>query len=188
MGRKTKLDARINGVSVYLRSVVLSDASLIRKWHNEPEIMRMARVGEEKTTLTEERADIRSASKSDRESYHIIVKRLDNKPIGFLRFIFIDRTSGNVWLRMTIGDKKAWGKGYARDAMQAYLRWLFDAINIHRVTLECYSTNTRAIEFYQRIGFRKEGVLREAVLIDGKYHDILSFGMLREELRSVDAG
>lgn len=184
MVAKSKLDVRIDGVNVYLRPVVLRDAVVIRKWHNDPEIMRVARVGEKKTTLAEERADIRSASRSDRQAYHVIVKRSNDTPIGFLRFIFIDKTSGNVWLRMMIGDKKTWGKGYARDAMQAYLRWLFDTINVHRVTLECYSTNTRAVEFYLRIGFRKEGVLREAVLIDGKYRDILSFGMLSKEFSS----
>ncbi len=185
MGGESRLDARINGVNVYLRPVVLRDASVIRRWHNDPEIMRMARVGEKKTTLAEERADIESARKYEKQAYHIIAKRSNDNPIGFLRFTYIDRASGNVWLRMLIGDKMTWGKGYARDAMQAYLKWLFDVIGIHRVTLECYSTNTRAIEFYRRCGFRKEGVLREAVLIDGKYHDIFSFGMLSTELRLV---
>jgi RimJ/RimL family protein N-acetyltransferase len=83
-----------------------------------------------------------------------------------------------------IGEKTTWGKGYARDALETYLRWLFNDIGIHRVTLECYSTNTRAIKFYEALGFQKEGILREAVLIDGTYHDIFSFGMLKTDLGS----
>lgn len=180
----SQLSTRISGTRVCLRPVALRDASMIRRWHNDPVLMRLARVGEKKTTNTDERNDIRAARSSDNQTYHIIVKRSDNTPIGFVRFIYIDRKSGNVWLRMMIGDKKAWGKGYALDAMQTYLKWLFDVIGVHRVTLECYSTNKRAIEFYERIGFKREGVLREAVLIDGRYRDIFAFGMLSTELRS----
>ncbi|UCC11821.1 MAG: GNAT family N-acetyltransferase [candidate division WOR-3 bacterium] len=175
------LDALIQGTSVCLRPVTLKDASIIRKWHNDPELIQLARIGREKTTLKQERADIQNARKSKDQAYHIIVKQSDDTAIGFVRFNFIDRTSGNVWLRVMIGEKAAWGKGYARDALETYLRWLFDDIGIHRVTLECYSTNMRAVKFYERLGFNKEGVLREAVLIDGTYHDVFSFGLLKRD-------
>ncbi len=183
MTRRSKLRVRIDGSMVYLRPVRLDDASVIRKWHNDPQLMRLARVGEKKTTLKEERIDIQAARKSDREAYHMIMKKLDNSAIGFVRFNYIDRTSGNVWLRVMVGERQAHGKGYAREALQIYLEWLFDVIGVHRVTIECYATNERAVKFYRQLGFRKEGVLREAVLIDGKYHDIFSFGLLREDLQ-----
>lgn len=182
MKGKSLLNMRISGTEVYLRPVELRDASMIRKWHNDPVLMRLARVGEKKTTLNQERSDISKARRSEDQAYHMILRYTNDTPVGFIRFIYIDRASGNVWLRVMIGDKKAWGKGYARDAMEIYLKWLFDVIGIHRVTLECYSTNKRAVEFYRRLGFKKEGVLRQAVLIDGMYHDIFSFGLLREDM------
>ncbi|UCF70221.1 MAG: GNAT family N-acetyltransferase [candidate division WOR-3 bacterium] len=183
MKRRSKLRVRIDGSIVYLRPVKLDDAPVIRKWHNDPQLMRLARVGEKKTTLKQERIDIRATRKSDREAYHMIVSKPNGSAIGFLRFNYIDRTSGNVWLRVMIGERHTRGKGYAREALQIYLKWLFDVIGIHRVTLECYATNERAVKFYRQLGFRKEGVLREAVLIDGKYYDIFSFGLLREDLQ-----
>ncbi len=182
MKGKSLLNMRISGTEVYLRPVELRDASMIRKWHNDPVLMRLARVGEKKTTLNQERSDISKARRSEDQAYHMILRYTNDTPVGFIRFIYIDRASGNVWLRVMIGDKKAWGKGYARDAMEIYLKWLFDLIGIHRVTLECYSTNKRAVEFYRRLGFKKEGVLRQAVLIDGMYHDIFSFGLLGEDM------
>jgi len=182
MKGKSLLNMRISGTEVYLRPVELRDASMIRKWHNDPVLMRLARVGEKKTTLNQERSDISKARRSEDQAYHMILRYTNDTPVGFIRFIYIDGASGNVWLRVMIGDKKAWGKGYARDAMEIYLKWLFDVIGIHRVTLECYSTNKRAVEFYRRLGFKKEGVLRQAVLIDGMYHDIFSFGLLREDM------
>jgi len=181
MKKDPEYNAHINGTTIYLRPVTLQDASIIRKWHNDPELMLLARIGEEKTTLKQERADIQNAQRSEDQAYHMIITQSDNSAIGFLRFNYIDRTSGNVWLRVLLGEKTAWGKGYARDALETYLRWLFDKIGIHRVTLECYSTNTRAVKFYERLGFKKEGVLRDAVLINGTYYDIFSFGMLKHD-------
>ena len=188
MKGRSKLNVRIDGSTVYLRPVVPGDASAIKRWHNDPQLMRMARVGEKKTTLKQERADIRAVRESKGQAYHLIIKQSDDSAIGFLRFTFIDRFSGNVWLRVMIGERKAWGKGYAREALKTYLNWLFDVIGIHRVTLECYSTNTRAVKFFRQLGFRREGVLRDAVLIDEEYHDIFSFGMLREDLRLGKGG
>lgn len=180
---KLQLNTSIVGSYAYLRSVILKDAPIIRKWHNDPELMRMARVGEKRTTLRQEREDIKIARRSSNQAYHLILTKLDNTPIGFLRFNFIDKSSGNVWFRMMIGEKKSQGKGYAREALQCYLKWMFDKLRIHRVTLECYSTNLRGIKFFKKIGFQKEGVLREAVFINGKYHDIISFGMLRKDFK-----
>jgi ribosomal-protein-alanine N-acetyltransferase len=181
---KSRLNIRIDGSHIYLRPVVLNDAAVIRKWHNDPEIVRLARVGEKKTTLKQEKADISAARRSRDQAYHIIAISSDNTPIGFLRFNYIDTTSGNTWLRVIIGDKRAWGRGYAGEAMRGYLKWLFNDLHVHRVTLECYSTNLRAIRFYKKLGFKQEGILREAVLINGKYHDIIAFGMLQEDFES----
>ena len=180
---RPQLNTDIFGSYVYLRPAVQKDAALIRKWHNDPELIRQARIGEKKTTLKQEKRDIEIARKSDDQAYHIIITKANNKCIGFLRLNFIDRSSGNVWLRMMIGDKKSQGKGYAYDALKCYLKWIFETLNMHRITLECYSTNKRALKFYQSIGFNKEGTLREAVFIDGKYHDIISFGILEKDLK-----
>lgn len=170
---------------MYLQPVTLKNASIIRKWHNDPELIQLARIGREKTTLKQERTDIQNARRSKDQAYHMIIKQSDDTAVGFVRFNFIDRTSGNVWLRVMIGERTAWGKGYARDALESYLGWLFNEIGIHRVTLECYSTNMRAVKFYERLRFKKEGVLREAVLIDGTHHDVFSFGMLKRDFTII---
>lgn len=82
---------------------------------------------------------------------------------------------------MIIGDKKAWGKSYASEALKSVLKWLFYEQNIHRITLETYATNKRALKFFEKMGFKKEGVLRGAHYADGKYFDIISYGLLKNE-------
>lgn len=182
---KYNLNTCIYGSSMYLRPVVLKDASIIRKWHNDPELMILARAGEKETMLKLEKEDIKTARKSSNQAYHIILTKSGNMPIGFLRFNFIDKSSGNVWLRMMIGEKQSQGKGYAREALHHYLKWMFGTLGIHRITIECYSTNLRAIKFFKKTGFKKEGILREAVFINEKYRDIISLGLLKKEFKST---
>jgi RimJ/RimL family protein N-acetyltransferase len=169
------------GTTVYLRPVEITDASIIQGWHNDPELRRLARSGELPVTQQKEEADIEAASDSQDEVYLMVVKKSDNKSIGFIRINGITSSTGDVWLRMIIGDKHAWGKQYAREALQNVLEWLFLERHIHRVTLETYATHRRAIRFFEKIGFQREGLRREAHFEGGSYHDIVCFGLLEHE-------
>ncbi len=173
------------GKQIYLRPVKIADASIIQEWHNDPELRKVARAGERPTTLKQEKEDIKTAYNTKDEAYLMVIKKSNNKEIGFMRGNCLTSSSKNVWLRMIIGDKNAWGKNYAADALQCFLRWLFYELNMHRVTCETYATNRRAIRFFEKIGFKKEGVIREAHYIDSKYHDIISFGLLKNEFNKT---
>ncbi|UCG93059.1 MAG: GNAT family N-acetyltransferase [candidate division WOR-3 bacterium] len=167
--------------NMYLRPVEISDASSIQKWHNDPELRKLARYGELPATLEKEEEDIKAASRALDEAYLMVIKKRDNKPIGFIRVNDLTSSTRDVWLRMIIGDKSAWGKSFAEEALRSVLEWLFYELNIHRVTLGTYVTNKRALKFFEKMGFKREGILREAHFEDGTYHDIISFGLLRKE-------
>jgi RimJ/RimL family protein N-acetyltransferase len=171
------------GEKVYLRPVEKSDAPLVQRWHNDPDIRKSARLGELPVTYTKEEADIDLARDSEDEIYLLIVKKKGDRPIGFIRLHIIDRTSHNMWLRMIIGDKNARGADLANDALLHVVEWLFSEQNVHRITLETYETNERALRFFKKIGFKQEGVLREAVYKDGKYYNIISLGLLKKEFK-----
>jgi RimJ/RimL family protein N-acetyltransferase len=169
------------GKSVYLRSVEMSDASIIQRWHNDPELRKCARCGGLPVTIMGEKKDIKIARDSDDEAYLMIVKKLGDQPIGFIRVNWLTNPSRNVWLRIIIGDKKSWGKHYAGNALQLVLEWLFNELNIHRISLETYATNKRALKFFKKVGFRQEGIAREAHFSDGDFYDIICFGLLKKE-------
>jgi RimJ/RimL family protein N-acetyltransferase len=84
---------------------------------------------------------------------------------------------------MIIGDAEARGKKSAEDALRCILEWLFSEQNVHRVTIETYETNIRAIHFFKKLGFKQEGIVREAVYIDKEYHNIVALGLLKREFQ-----
>jgi RimJ/RimL family protein N-acetyltransferase len=172
------------GNSVYLRPVEISDASLIQRWHNDPDLRKFARCGGLPVTLVSESKDIMNARDSKDDAYFMVVKKSGNQPIGFIRVNWLTNPSRNVWLRMVIGDKKSWGKHYARNALQLVLDWLFSELNVHRVSLETYATNKRAVKFFKKVGFKQEGVAREAHFSDGNFFNIICFGLLKREFKN----
>lgn len=79
----------------------------------------------------------------------------------------------------------AWqGQGLGTDAIRTLARYLFEVRGHHRLTIDPSAANERAIRAYERIGFRRVGVMRSYERgPDGTFHDGLLLDLLRGELR-----
>ncbi len=74
------------------------------------------------------------------------------------------------------------GRGLARAATQLFTRHLIYDLGYHRVQLECYGFNERAIRHFERAGYVKEGVRRKAYWRNDQWVDGVLFGLVREDL------
>jgi aminoglycoside 6'-N-acetyltransferase len=76
------------------------------------------------------------------------------------------------------------GRGLGTDTIRTVARWLLDACGHHRLTIDPAAENTVAIRCYERVGFRRVGVMRQYERgPDGTWHDGLLMELLRGELR-----
>jgi RimJ/RimL family protein N-acetyltransferase len=115
------------------------------------------------------------------KEYFFQVRELtEDKLIGFVG-LFPNWAHGNAWVGIGLGEREYWGKGYGTDAMRLALRYAFMELNLHRVTLDVFEYNPRAIRSYEKAGFRPEGRQRQALIRNGKRWDLLEMGILREE-------
>ncbi len=73
------------------------------------------------------------------------------------------------------------GKGHGTFATKSILNFAFKHLQLQRVGLEVYSFNDRAIKMYEKIGFIREGRLRNAILSRDGYADIICMSMLKDE-------
>lgn len=87
--------------------------------------------------------------------------------------------AGSVWIG--IGEADYWGKGYGTDAMRLLIGYGFRELGLHRISLNVFSGNPRAIRSYEKAGFRHEVTQRQALYRDGHRYDILIMGLLRPE-------
>ncbi|UOQ95297.1 GNAT family N-acetyltransferase [Halobacillus shinanisalinarum] len=111
----------------------------------------------------------------------IICLQENNQPIGEMAMLDIDHQNRKAAVRISIFDKEYWGSGFGTEAMSLLLQFGFENLNLHRVGLDVFSYNERAIRSYQKLGFRQEGIIRDDLYYDGKYHDSIVMGVLKEE-------
>lgn len=80
-------------------------------------------------------------------------------------------------------DHRHEGKGIVTKACKAMIEYAFDELEMNRVEIRCSSENLRSSAVPQRLGFRLEGTLRQAEVLNGRPHDFLIFGLLAEDER-----
>jgi RimJ/RimL family protein N-acetyltransferase len=103
----------------------------------------------------------------------------DPRAIGFIQLKNFHTVYQAVELAIRIGSEKDRGKGYGARAVRLALDYCWTTLNLHRVTLNVFSGNARALAAYRRAGFREEGFLRHAAYVDGKWLNVIVMGVIR---------
>ncbi|MGX6601385.1 GNAT family N-acetyltransferase [Micromonosporaceae bacterium Da 78-11] len=76
-----------------------------------------------------------------------------------------------------------WGHGYATEAARGLLRWAFDTLDLNRVQAEADTRNGASARVLEKLGFVREGTLREDCVVNGDVSDSWVYGLLRREWR-----
>ena len=78
-------------------------------------------------------------------------------------------------------DDAAWGQGYATEAARALLEWAFDTLDLNRVQAETDTRNAASARVLEKLGFVREGTLREDCVVNGEVSDSWVYGLIRRE-------
>lgn len=109
----------------------------------------------------------------------------DDTLIGLVGLADVQWTNQTAMLGIAIGDPAYWGKGYGSDALRLIVNYAFDELNLYRVWLSVIGYNARAIAVYEKAGFKPEGIGQCAIQREGKRHDLIYYGILREEWEAL---
>ena len=167
---------------IRLRSIEREDIPTFVRWFNDPEVRRYLLMFEPMSKAKEERWFEARLDKENDYLLGIEVPVEDGwRLIGNVGLHRVDWVNSNCIFGIVIGEREYWGKGFGTQATRAALRFAFGALNLHRVELEVFDFNPRAIRAYEKAGFRLEGTRREALFRDGAYHDAHVMAALRSE-------
>ncbi len=75
----------------------------------------------------------------------------------------------------------AWGNGYATEAARALLRWAFDTLDLNRVQAATDTRNVASARVLEKLGFVREGTLREDCVVNGEVSDSWVYGLIRRD-------
>ncbi|WP_026906661.1 GNAT family N-acetyltransferase [Paucisalibacillus globulus] len=165
-----------------LRKVCLEDLETYHSWRNDMEVMVTTSPSLDLFTLEETKQFVHDKLVGSHSSKtYIIFDKNSGKSIGITSLVNIDYKNRNAEYIIDIGEKEFWGKGYGKEALVLLIDYAFLEMNLHRVSLRVFAFNQKAINLYKVIGFKEEGISRQALYRKGNWHDIINMGILKRE-------
>ena len=114
-----------------------------------------------------------------------IARRADDALIGTTTLYNLDFSNRRAEMGYALG-REHWGQGYMAEALQALLAYCFEVLDLRRIEADVDPRNAASIQTLERLGFQREGFLRERWEVDGEIQDALFYGLLREEWKRRD--
>ena len=169
-----------------------ADAEIDSRWTHDGEFMRLMEL---KRVLPMSPALVRKQyEKIEKEIdenhnlyYFTIRLKADERLIGKAVLEWIEWTNGNGWVNLGIGAADDRRKGYGTQALRMLLRFAFAELNLFRVSALVPAYNEGMLALLRKFGFVEEVCRREAIERDGKFWDLLSFGLLKSEWEVLSA-
>ncbi|MFB6468801.1 GNAT family N-acetyltransferase [Cytobacillus sp. Hz8] len=157
-------------------------------WIDSPEFLLQWSGSTFEYPLTKEQLKnyINSANQenSDTYAYKVIFEKT-GQIIGHISLGRIDRRNQAARIgKVLVGEKEVRGQGIGQKMLETVLKIAFDELHLHRVSLGVFDFNHSAIACYERVGFKKEGLLRDSSKIGDSYWNMWEMSILEDEWKS----
>jgi RimJ/RimL family protein N-acetyltransferase len=113
-----------------------------------------------------------------------VERQEDGQVIGFVGLICRDQGQGEIGWALGVEHR---GRGYATEAARALMDYGFKTLGLHRIHADTSSDNLASWRLMERLGMRREALLRECACEEGKWVDKYIYGMLVDEWRDPGA-
>ena len=153
---------------VKIRPFIKEDLKRMIIWNKDPELEYFVDRGLPATV--EECEDWYEQMVKNREYRLFALEDEKGKLIGDLELDHICWRRKEAELRIRIGEKEYWNRGYGSLALQQILRYVFKELHLNLVYLRVYTFNFRAIRCYEKNGFKKQATLKR--IKDQEWKDI----------------
>ena len=172
----------IEAERIRLRWIEESDLTQLYSIFSDPRVMRYWSTTPLKS-VDEASALLHEIQESNRKKtiikWGVALKPTDTL-IGTVTLFNLDQSQG----RAEIGYAQAqayWGQGYIHEALQALLSYAFEEMKLRRLEADVDPRNTASIKTLERLGFEREGYLRERWHVGGEIQDALFYGLLKRQ-------
>lgn len=175
----------LEGERIRLRGFREDDLHDFYAVHSDVEVMRYwsSPAWTELSQARERLANARDGRDAERLLCWAIADRDDDRVIGGVTLFAIDRVQGRAEVGYSLRSDQ-WGRGLAREALELALAHAFDTLGLRRVEADIDPRNTSSCGLAERMGFVREGVLRERWLVADALQDSAMYGLLARDWRA----
>ncbi len=109
-----------------------------------------------------------------------IFLKIENKVIGTCTLLHYDLQNSRAEISYTLAHDY-WGHGFMTEALTVLLAYAFTTIRLHRIEADVDPRNTASLRVLEKLGFQREGLLRERWLVGSETQDSVLLGLLHHE-------
>lgn len=163
---------------VTIRKFQRTDIPKKVEWINNPENNQFLHYD---LPLTVEKTEKWFANhESDNNRYDAVIEA-DGIPVGTIGLLSIDRKNSKAEYYIAMGETEYKGKGIAKEASRLILAYGFEKLGLNRIYLFTETENIKAQRLFEKVGFIREGILKQDVFSHGQFVDRIAYGYLRED-------
>lgn len=165
-----------------LRPSYPADAPLLQRWRRQPSVRRHqplaeATLGQLRAELAGNRVDDLYRGRGDKFQWIVVA---DAEPAGWITLVVANWEHGLAELGYALATEYQ-GQGLMTEALNLLLADLFFRTSLERVEARCAVDNVPSRKVLEKLGFRREGTLRDYFVLDGRRVDNYLYAILRRD-------
>ncbi len=174
------------GEKIRLRGLELEDLDFFYNWNLETETQRNLAWIWFPSTKESQKEWIKkeSLNKGENDEYFLVIEEKEGKQVGSINSNTVSKIDGSFRYGIAIIES-ARKKGYAREAIRIFLNYYFNELRYNKVNAAVFEYNESSNILHKKMGFVKEGQLRKVKFTNGKYWDMILYGMTKDEFNSM---
>lgn len=151
-------------------------------WLNDPAVNRYLETRHSEQSIASIRSFVDGVNARENEHLFGMFRKTDGAHIGNIKVGPISAIHRRGDVSLFIGDRTAWGQGFATEAIAAVSRFAFDVLDVKKLASGMYADNLGSFHAFLKAGYKQEGHRRQHGMIDGSLHDILECGLIEDDL------
>ena len=163
---------------MYLRGLEENDLVNMQRWLCDSDVTKLLFQGDKPPNLQIMKEEFYKKTRDNEQVVFSIITKTNEIHIGWAGIYEINWISRNCEIRFFIGEKKYWGKDFATESVSLLVNYAFKKLNLHRVYGGANKENHGSIKIFQKLGFSNEGTSKEGHFRNGRYYDLIRFGLL----------
>jgi len=168
------------GKKIYLRSALPEDYILIHQWFNASDPQSQTCHFVKIMTPDERVKKMKERVNPEDEGRFVIAAKDDHRLVGNISYFHLNMLNRACEIGYLISPDER-GNGYAREALQVLINYLFLELNLNKVYAQTASFNKASIKLLESLEFKLDGTLRQHHYFKGDLYDDLVYSLLRFE-------
>ena len=173
------------GKKVRLIAMEEEHIEMLRALANDPEFEKMIVGWSFPISKTDQKKWFENCH-NDLAALRYVIWTEEDGPVGAIGLRNIDWKNGTAdGGGMRIAKKEIRTRGLATDAWMTLMRYCFEELRLNRVNGSALDYNAASQKVCERVGFKREGVMRKAIYKNGEFHDVIMYGCLRSDYEEL---